>query len=229
MESPDPQEREGTQVYLAKVYQGHLECLVAKVTKVLLASLAPRVILVFLVSKETRDFKAHLGPRVSQERGGSQVPLWRALREIGEKQDNLEKQEPLERQDLLVCQAETANRETKETRVTRVSRERPDKRGSTEVLGSLDNLAFQVSMDRRESWACRVCPASQVQRVISGTLDSKENLETEDSQEKRVLMVPLVPLAPASSSKETLGSQEFKAYRDPRANKGSSGRKDSKV
>lgn len=63
-----------------------------QVTKVALASLALLVIQVSLVSKATRDFQAHREPRVRQERGGSLVSLWRALRERGEKQDNPEKQ-----------------------------------------------------------------------------------------------------------------------------------------
>lgn len=98
-----------------------------------------------------------------------------------------------------------------------------------EFLDFLDNLVFQVLMDRRERGDCRVSLASQVQRVISGTEESKENLETEDSREKRVLTAPLVPLAPTPSLKETLGSQGFKAYRDPRVHLGSLDRKDNKV
>lgn len=71
-------------------------------TKVVLASLALQVIQVSLVSKATRDFQAHMDPRVRQERGGPQVSLWRALRERGEKQDNPGKQDPQEDQDPLV-------------------------------------------------------------------------------------------------------------------------------
>lgn len=100
--------REETQVYLAEVSPGHLECLVAKVTKVVPVSLALQAIQVSLVSKVTRDLQAQRDPRVSQERGDSQVPLSRALREIGEKQDNPEKEVPQEHQDPLVCQAEMA-------------------------------------------------------------------------------------------------------------------------
>lgn len=45
----------------------------------------------------------------------------------------------------------------------------------------------------------------------------------------QALMDPLVPPAPTPSSKETSGSQGFKAYRDPRGHLGSLDRKDSKV
>lgn len=63
-----------------------------QVTKVVQASLALQVIQVSLVLKVTRGFQVSRDPRVSQERGGSQVSLSRALRETGEKQDNPEKQ-----------------------------------------------------------------------------------------------------------------------------------------
>lgn len=63
-----------------------------QVTKVVPVSLALQAIQVSLVSKVTRDLQAQRDPRVSQERGDSQVPLSRALREIGEKQDNPEKE-----------------------------------------------------------------------------------------------------------------------------------------
>lgn len=200
-----------------------------KVTKVVLVSLALQVIQVFLVSKVTRDFQVHRESRVSQERGGSQVSLWRALKEREERQDNLEKQDPREDQGPLVCQAEMAKREKKETRVFLVSRERRDKRAILVLLDFLDNLAFQVLMDKRERGDCRVSLASQVQGAMLGTLDSKEKLETEDSLERRAMRAPLVPPAPASSSKETLASQGFKAYRDLRGHLDSPGRKDSKV
>lgn len=229
MASLDPQGREETQVYLAVVSLDNLECLVTKVTKVVLASLALQVIQVSLVSKVTRDFQVHRESRVSQERGGSQVSLLRALKESEEKQDNPEKEDPQEDQDPLVCQAETAKREKKETRVFLVSRESQDKRAILEFLDFLGNLAFQVLMDRRERGDCRVSLASQVLGVMLGTLDSKETLETEDSLEKRAMKAPLVLPAPALSSKETLASQGFKAYRDLRDHLGSPGRKDSRV
>lgn len=63
-----------------------------QVTKVVQASLALQVIQVSLVLKVTRGFQVSRDPMVSQERGGSQVSLSRALRETGEKQDNPEKQ-----------------------------------------------------------------------------------------------------------------------------------------
>lgn len=43
------------------------------------------------------------------------------------------------------------------------------------------------------------------------------------------MTAPLVPKAPTPSSKETLGSQGLKAYRDLRGHLGSLDRKDSKV
>lgn len=112
-------------------------------------------------------------------------------------------------------------REIKEIRVFLVSRESRDTRVTLDILDFLDNLAFQVLMDRREREDCRVFLASQVQRVLWGTLDLKENLETEDSPERKVMTALLVPLALKFGSKETLVSQEFKVCLDLRGQLGS--------
>lgn len=114
------------------------------------------------VSKVTRDFQAHRDFRVNQVRGVSQVSLSKVPRETEGAQDNLEKQEPQELQDLLVFQAETAQKETKESRVAQAFREKQDIRVTQEDLDFLDNPAFQVLMDRRVRRDCRASMASQV-------------------------------------------------------------------
>lgn len=132
-------------------------------------------------------------------------------------------------QDLLVFQADMAKRERKETRVILDSRENRDKRATLDCLDFLVNLVFQVLMDRRERGDYKVSLASQVQRALLGTLDSKENWETEDFLDKKVMMALLVHPAPTPLSKEILGFRAIMAYQDPEDHLVSQDRKDNKV
>lgn len=120
-------------------------------------------------------------------------------------------------------------RVTKEIRVFLVSRVKRDTR---EILASLDSLGllvYRALMERKEREACRAFLVSQVQREPAETLDSKGNLETEASLEKRVMKALQVHRAPKSLLKETSDSQEILAYLDLEGPLGFLDIKDSKV